>query len=295
MMDDTTGTTQPDLVPTQNPVPDNFVDAMDGSSDQPGDPGSGDLRWVWREVRKRVFIKLPFSLGVAEALQAVQPIVLDEDTFVVGLSSRDYPLSSNLMSANVRNTIENILRLASHRSIHFEVIEGSTIEEWNEVKRRRSRATEAVIAMAEHSSEEHHYEDVINQIIGEIRRRITASRDRGLPQVRAQLMLDVVPSLGDATEMLFHDPDTHEARRIMARALDRVANFIDVPPVMLALEVERYRREQKAKPLPPRTTATVPAATVTTAAVPAASPPVSPEPETTSESATAPDAGTQNS
>ena len=276
-MDDTNDNPHPDNSTNPDPVPENFDAGLDDSSDHAHDPGSGNLRWVWREVRKRVFIKLPFSIGVAEALQAVVPIMVDDDTFVVGLSSRDYPLSSHLMGANVRNTIENILRQASHRSIHFEVIEGSTIEEWNEVKRRRSRATEAVIAMAEQKTEEHHYEDVINQIIGEIRRRITASRDRGLPQVRAQLMLDVVPSLGDATEMLFHDPDTHEARRVMARALDRVANFIDVPPVMLALEVERYRREQKAMPLPPRLAAVAAISPPTAPNAAAPAPPTAPD------------------
>jgi hypothetical protein len=218
---------------------------QDAPGDSPDGASGGDLRWVWREVRKRVFIKLPFSLGVAEALQATIPIVLDESNFVVGLSSRDYPLSANLLSENVRNTIEGILRQASRQYIHFEVIEGTTIEEWHEVKRRRARAQEAVIAMSEKKGEEHHYEDLLNQIIGEIRQRITATRDRALPPVRASLILDVVPSLGDATEMLFHDPDTHEARRIMARAMDRVAGFLDVPVIQLALEVERYRREQK--------------------------------------------------
>jgi hypothetical protein len=255
MTEDTTGVPPTGHPPTENShAPDTHapVETHGANEEHPDDhlehpdaSASGDLRWVWREVRKRVFIKLPFSLGVAEALQAVVPIVLDEDTFVVGLSSRDYPLSGHLLAENVRNTIENILRQASRRYIRFEVIEGSTIEEWGEVKRRRARAQEAVIAMAEQKVEEHHYEDVLNQIIGEIRQRITSRRDRGLPQVRAQIMLDVVPSLGDATEMLFHDPDTHEARRIMARAIDRVAGFLDVPAVILAIEVERYRRDQK--------------------------------------------------
>ena len=219
--------------------------AADYSADGDADGASGgDLRWVWREARKRVFIKLPFSLGVAEALQAVVPIVLDEDTFVVGLSSRDYPLSTHLQAENVRNTIEGILRQAARHSIRFEVIEGTTIEEWMEQKQRRARAQEAIIAMVEQKDHEHQYEAVLNQIIGEIRRRITAARDRGLPQVRAQLMLDIVPSLADATEMLFADPDAHESRRTMARAIDRIAGFLDVPAVLLSLEIERYRRQQ---------------------------------------------------
>lgn len=255
MTDETTGAPESDDNEPQ-PAPDgenleNFSDDL--PADSPDGASGNDLRWVWREVRKRVFIKLPFSLGVAEALQAVVPIVLDESNFVVGLTSRDYPLSANLMSENVRNTIEGILRQASRQYIHFQVIEGTTMEEWEEVKRRRSRAQEAVIAMAEKKTEDHHYEDILNQIIGEIRQRITATRDRGLPQVRAQLMLDIVPSLGDASEMLFHDPDTHEARRVMARAMDRVAGFLDVPVIYLAIEIERYRIQMKSAPEPPKT------------------------------------------
>lgn len=248
MTDDTSGALEPQHQPAPGDLLGGHLDD-DLPSESPDSASGNDLRWVWREVRKRVFIKLPFSLGVAEALQAVVPIVLEEGNFVVGLTSRDYPLSANLLAENVRNTIEGILRQASRQHIHFEVIEGTTIEEWTEVKRRRSRAQEAVIAMAEKKGEEHHYEDILNQIISEIRHRITATRDRGLPQVRAQMMLDVVPSLGDAAEMLFHDPDAHEARRIIARALDRVAGFLDVPAINLAIEVERYRRDLR----PPKT------------------------------------------
>src|SRR5690349_5625806 len=123
MTDETTGAPEPEESEPQ-PAPggddlDNFEDEQ--PTESPDGASGNDLRWVWREVRKRVFIKLPFSLGVAEALQAVIPIVLDEGNFVVGLTSRDYPLSANLLSENVRNTIEAILRQASRQYIHFEV------------------------------------------------------------------------------------------------------------------------------------------------------------------------------
>lgn len=204
---------------------------------------SVDVGWVWREVRKRVFIKLPFSMGIADALEAVIPIVLEDNTFVVGFEPRDFPLSSHLMADQVHNTIENILRQAAGRPIRFELMEGTTLDDWRTVRERRAKAQEAVMAMAEQQAEAHHFEDVLNQIVSEIRQRVTASRDRILPQVRAQLILDVVPSLADAEDMLFADPDSHDARRVMARALDRVASFLEVTPVMLALEVERHRRQ----------------------------------------------------
>lgn len=220
------------------------VPASEAPDTQAAASASVDLGWVWREVRKRVFIKLPFSLGIADALEAVVPIALDGDTFVVGMPPREYPLSSHLSANHVHNTIENILRQAAGRAIRFEVVEGTTLDDWITVKERRRRAHEAVIAMAEQNVQAHHVEDVLNQIVSEIRVRVTASRDRILPQVRAGLILDIVPSLADAEEMLFPDPNSHEARRSIARALDRVASFLEVTPVALALEVERYRRAQ---------------------------------------------------
>ncbi len=209
----------------------------------------GDLGWVWREVRKRVFIKLPFSRPVAEALEAVVPILLEGDTFVCGLPTIQYPMSSYLNATQVRNTIETILQGASGQRIRFELIEGTTIEDWNEIKERRAKAHEAVIAMAEQHIETHHYEAVLNQVVGEIRQRITSTTDRIYPQVRMQAMFEIVPLLSDTADMLFPDRDAHDARRAMARAIDRIANFLDMPPLTLALEVERYYR---ANARPPR-------------------------------------------
>jgi hypothetical protein len=96
---------------------------------------------------------------------------------------------------------------------------------------------------------------MLSQIVGEIRQRVTCVKDRALPQVRAQMLLDIAPTLADAEDMLFPDPDAHEARRTMSRALDRVASFLDVPPITLAIEVERCRRQPRApgeRPAPER-------------------------------------------
>lgn len=210
---------------------------------------SVDLNWVWREVRKRVFIKLPFSLGVADAMEAVVPITLTDDAFVCGLSARGYALSGHLQAAQVRNTIENILRQAARRPIRFELIEGTSASDWQALQERQHRAHTAVVAMAEKKIEEHHYDDVLNQVVSEMRRRITSTPDRMLPPIRAHLMLEIVPQLADIEEMLFAQQESHERRRSMARAIDRIASFLDVPPFMLALEIERLRMfEMKVRP-----------------------------------------------
>jgi len=209
-----------------------------------------DLGWVWREVRKRVFIKMSFSLPVADAMEAVIPIVLDGDHFVVGLSTRDFPMSGAINQGPVHNTIENILRQAAGKDIKFEVIEGTTLADWEAVVARRGRAQDAVIAMATKKAEDHHFDDILNQIVGEIRHRASALPDRMLPQVRAGLILDIAPSLADAADMLFTDPDSREAKRAMARVLERICGFLEIPPMTLALEIERYRRSQRTQKKP---------------------------------------------
>jgi len=214
---------------------------MDANTESTVPTPAVDLEWVWLEVRKRVFIKLPFSPGVAEAMEQIVPITLDGDIFVCGMAAKKFPLSGLLNADKVRNTIENILRTAAKRPIHFEVIEGTDIANWQEIRERRNKASDAMVAIAEKRVEEHHFEDVIIQIIAELRKQVTGTPDRVLPQVRARLLLAVLPSLADAEDMLFRGAETHEARRTMSRALERVSTFLEVPSYVLALEVERYR------------------------------------------------------
>jgi hypothetical protein len=234
-----------------------------------------ELKWVWTEVRKRVFIKLPFSRSLADALEAIEPIVLDGDRFVCGLTSGNYPLSLQLESDAVRNTIESILRQAAGRPIRFDVIEGTHIESWHAIRDRRNRAQDAIIAISESKpgSASHHIDDVLNQIVSEIRQRVTATKDRLYPQVRAALLLEIAPMLAAAEEMLFADAEGHEARRAMARTLDRIAGFLDVTPMVMALEIERCRMTQNTRPSPPAPPVQAPApdaATTAPASVPEA-------------------------
>ncbi len=199
-----------------------------------------DLTWVWREVRKRVFLKLAFSRPVAEALERVVPIAMEGDSFVCGLAPHEYARSKYLETGQVRNTIESILQSAAKHRILFDLIEGTTMDDWLQVKERRNRSHDAVVALAEKTYDLHNYEAVLNQVVTEIRQRVTSTPDRMFPQVRAELMLQIVPLLADTADMLFPDRHAHNARRAMTRALDRVAICLDIPPLTIAIEIERY-------------------------------------------------------
>ena len=211
-------------------------------------PDAVDLNWVWREVRKRVFLKMAFSLPVADAMAEAVPIVMDGDNFIVGMEPRHISMAPALSAGMVKNTIENILRQAAGRAISFEAIEGTTLQDWQKIKQSREKAQAAVIAMAERKVGEHHVEDVMSQIVSEVRQQISQVPDRVLPQVRASLTLEIAVSLADAQEMLFEDAtESHSGRRAMSRVIDRVATFLDVEPMLLAMEIERHRRSQRKR------------------------------------------------
>jgi hypothetical protein len=55
-------------------------------------------------------------------------------------------------------------------------------------------------------------------------------------------VLDIAPALAAAEEMLFNPEEMHDARRALARAIDRVAGFLEMPPLVLAMEIERCHR-----------------------------------------------------
>jgi hypothetical protein len=78
--------------PTAAPGSETAVTAP-ATTSQSQTPGEVDLRWVWLEVRKRVFIKLPFSRQVAEVMEAAVPIALENNTFICGLPTVKFPLS----------------------------------------------------------------------------------------------------------------------------------------------------------------------------------------------------------
>lgn len=201
---------------------------------------SVDLDWVWQQVCKRLSSKLVLSLPVADALESAVPIHLEEDLFVCGLPSSQFVLANSLSPTQVRNTIENILSDAARRRIRFELIEGTTLADWQELQKQQELAHTAIIAIAEKNFEEHHYNDVLNQIVTEIRKQITSTPDRMYAPVRAQLLLNIIPQLADVEEMLFADQPPRARYRAMARAIERVASLLEIEPFNLALEIERY-------------------------------------------------------
>ena len=70
--------------------------------------------------------------------------------------------------------------------------------------------------------------------------------NRSLPQGKARYATDALYALAEAMDTLYSDnPDEH-AERSLARTLERIGNSSDIPPSVLAFELERLRAWRKS-------------------------------------------------
>jgi hypothetical protein len=87
---------------------------------------------------------------------------------------------------------------------------------------------------------------VLEDVSQELHRRHSTLPGRHLCQVRAQFLLDCLDLLKGAVDEITgmeEEPDEVKQKQI-DRVIERLANMVEMPPVFVALELMRYRREQ---------------------------------------------------
>ena len=175
------------------------------------------------------------GVGVWSALNACTAVALEDDVLVLGLPHSENELSGHLRQAPTRKAIEDSVSRRVKGRVTLRVIEGDTAEDWEDAKERdaaRERLAERAMkrARAELTSRagwQGLYED--------LSRKFAATSNRSLPQNRAKFFLEAVGLLSDA---LIETPlDDDLAERNFAWCIERVAQYSDVPSVIVAIRV----------------------------------------------------------
>jgi len=193
-----------------------------------------DLAALWGEalpdIKKNVT-----GVGVWTALNVCRPITLEEGTLVMGLPSGENELAGHLRLAQTRRAIEESLSKSLNEKVTLRVIDGTTEQDWEmEKKRDAEKRRLQDIALARQRAEVAagvSWEGIYEQIS----RKFAATPNRSLPQNRAKFFLEAVDIIAEA---LLEAPITDEmAERNYARCLERVAQYTELPSVMVALKV----------------------------------------------------------
>ena len=193
-----------------------------------------ELSQVWREVLPSVRDKVT-GRGVWTALNSAVPITVEDGVFVLGVASSDAELGGHLRLPSTSQVIERAVSAKLGTQIRLRVIDGTTSDDWERVKRRdveKRRLQDVELSkMRAQLEAKSNWETVYEQLS----RRFAAVSNRSMPQNRARFFEEAIEIIVEARKG--QDKFDDLAERNFARCLERVAQYAEIPSVIVAKEV----------------------------------------------------------
>lgn len=204
---------------------------------------------IWRETTDVVLLRSDRFGPLNQAMQAAIPITLDESMLVLSLPGAERHLAGHMETAANRNAILNALEFTSGRRLDFRIIEGSSADDWEALKQGEQRARETATrgrreAGAAPRAAAAPGEGPWDELIQRIHRQYQQIPKRQYPQAKARYMREALAWIAATDEELRYqgdvDEDAHE--RALARAIERLSAVLDLPPLLVALQLENMKR-----------------------------------------------------
>jgi hypothetical protein len=204
---------------------------------------------IWREATDVVLIRSDRFGPLNQAMQAAVPIMVDEDLLVLTMPGSERHLAGHMETAANRNSILNGLELVAGRRLDLRIIDGSTVEEWQALKAAESRAKAAKASpqgagAAPAAAMARAGEGPWDEIIQRIHRQYQRLPKRQYPQSKARYLREAIGWIARTEEELRYQSDVDEDAhaRALARAIERLAAVLDLPPILIALELDSMKR-----------------------------------------------------
>lgn len=218
-----------------------------------------DPAGLWKEATAIIFERSDSFSSMIQAMRVAVAIALEGDLLVIGVAGKDQYLAGHLQIPGNRYRILEALREVAGREIDYRVIEGTTEQDWEWVQRAEGRrgVTEppgATIGRApavaapptKGTAREALRERSVPQVTAWdlLQRKIHsawgATPNRQHPTTRAEFVLACAQWIvATSREVTQEGMAADEVRREADKAIERVAQLVDLPPAMIALEVMR--------------------------------------------------------
>lgn len=209
---------------------------------------SQDLNAIWESVKREALKHLNFTLPLSEAFNAAIPLAIDDDgIFVLGFDGANFYRSGLLDRPDVRLKLEEILTKGFKRPMTLRIIHGTTAEDWRTTKSREQIAAEKREEAFAQAQEATGAQSSFDALGLELRRRYGALEGRQYTQVKARFLVDSIPLILETERLIVEreGTSTDALQRQLSRLVDSLALMLDVPPLVIALEVERQREMRK--------------------------------------------------
>ncbi len=153
----------------------------------------------------------------------------------MGLPHEASELSGHLKLANTKSLIERSMSTRLGEAVTLRVIDGTTLPDWETVKRRdveSQRLQDQALARARAEVDARSSWESVYEQIG---RKFAMTANKSMPQNRAAFYREAVEIMVEARRNQESHDDLSE--RNYARCLERIAQYSEVPSVLVALDV----------------------------------------------------------
>jgi len=215
-----------------------------------------DIAALWRRATDVVFERSDRFGPLNQSMRAALPIALEGNTLIVGLSGAHQYLAGHLQTPANRHRVTEVLRELSGKPLELRLIEGTTLEDWEAVRKgeesQRAKAHGGAPAAARTAPAR--APGPVPESAGpweEWNQRVHFAWQswphHTLPIPRAQFVRHVLPWLVEAEARAAAKGDQEDAiQRGLTRALERLAGMLDIPIGALALEFLRLPKQTAA-------------------------------------------------
>ena len=209
---------------------------------------------LWREVSELMLQKSDRFGPLQQAMRAAVPITREDQTLVVGIAGQHQYLAGHLMTAANRHFVNQCLQEVSGEPVQFRLIEGTTAEDWEVVKKSEAIAAQKAgkgktAAAGAPAADTQPAGAPAAAAWTNLQQRLGAAWNqvpqRQLAAARAQFLLEAIPLLYQAeADAIAEDQPDDAIPRQLNRAIERIASLVEVPPALVALELLHYRQER---------------------------------------------------
>jgi hypothetical protein len=193
-----------------------------------------DAKQIWTAALPSIMQGVT-GRGVWAALNAVVPIIFEEDSLVVGIPHGDSELAGHLRLPATKRIMEISVSNVLGKQTAVRLIDGVRFSDYELAKRRdaeRRRLQEAEMTkMRAELVAKSSWETVYEQLS----RRYAAVTNKSLPQNRARFFEEAVELIAEARKGQTSFDDLGE--RNFARCLERLAQYAEIPSTLVAVTV----------------------------------------------------------
>jgi hypothetical protein len=205
-----------------------------------------DLKGLWNNVNIELR-KGDIDRSLWEAAKAAVPLVIDEDTLVLGFSPGEMRLAGHLTTGAKKAQIQGIIQRLIGRRLEYVTIEGVTPDSWEKHKQRQQAIADQTIGRADFRTEHKGALGVWETLSVDMHRMFTETQQRRFAEQLARLLVRVLPVIAEAEEKAREaEPDAEQVHFThLNRAFDKLSTYTDIPAPIVALEYLRFRSSRK--------------------------------------------------